>query len=96
MYSKKSTAQNLPPFIKGDEPVPVHVDLVEETGEPRFGHRQASALEGGLELLLVQPAVVVAVDGLEQHEQLALGGLDEDAEFWLQCLSFRYNFFRDP
>lgn len=73
--------QDLPPFVKCDEPVVVQIDLVEEARQPLLGDRQASALKGGLELLLVQPAVLVAVDGSEQQEQLFLGGLDEGAEF---------------
>ena len=60
--------QNVPPLIKGDETVVVQVELVEETRQSLVGDRQASALKGSLELLLIEPAVLVAVDGPEQQE----------------------------
>jgi hypothetical protein len=65
----------------------VHVDLVKEAGKPLLGYGQPGALESRLELLLVQPAVLVAIDGPKQEEELPLGGFDEDTEFWTLIVS---------
>lgn len=71
---------HVPPFIKRNEAVSVHVDLLEEARQSRPGDGQARALEGRLELILIEASILVPVDRLEQHEQLSLGGFDKNSE----------------
>lgn len=76
------TQRDSPPFRKADEAVLVHIHVLEEGVQPALRHGQAHALEGSLQFLLVQPAVVVAVYRFEEEEELALRRLDEDAELY--------------
>jgi hypothetical protein len=71
----------VPPFVKAYVTVIVHVDFIEEAVESSGWHSQTRRLEGIPELLLSEPAVSVAVDRLEQEEELALSSLDEYPEF---------------
>ena len=73
--------QKVPPLVKRNIAVAVNVDLVKEPVEPPHRHGQPGSLERFAQLILVEPAVVVTVDGTEEQQQLALGGLDKSSEF---------------
>lgn len=69
------------PFIVAYSTIVVLVDVGEEAVETGIGDSNAGAHEGGGELILVEVAIVVAIDGLEEAPELFLRLCAEPAEF---------------
>jgi len=55
----------LPPLVKADEAVVIHINLVEEAVEPTLRHHQPGLLEGYTQLVPIQLPVFVFIDGPE-------------------------------
>jgi len=58
----------------------VRVDLFKEPREPSLGHGKPRLLEGHAQLLPANLSIVIAIDGLEETEQLALSSLHKDTK----------------
>lgn len=71
-----------PPFLETDGAVVVGVDLLEELVQLRVGHHEPGPRKGGAHLGLVEPAVAIAVDAVEQDPELALGLLDKVSKLY--------------
>lgn len=56
----------LPPLIKADEAIIVHINLIEEASNSAFWHSQASLPEGCFQLLSANFAIMVLVYGPEE------------------------------
>lgn len=73
---------SVPPLLKADDTVPIGINLGEELIELRIWHSKSSARKGGLELALVQLAILIPVDAFEEIPQLFLRLFDKDSELF--------------
>lgn len=70
----------LPPLIKADVAIVIHVDLVKEASKPPLWDSEASFLERRSQLVASNFAIMVSIYGSEEQDELALSSFDKDAE----------------
>lgn len=79
-YIRRHYRGNIPPLIKTDVTIVVHVNLVEEADKSAFWDGESSLLEGQLQLITSNLAIMVSIYRSEEQKKLALSSLNEDTK----------------
>lgn len=75
-------AVHLPPFAKADVPIIVVVYIVEKGVQFPVGHHEPSLAKGFTQLVLIELAIAIPVDGVEEQKQLLFRLLDKGPELY--------------
>ena len=73
-------ALNIPPLFKADHSVFIGVNFCEELVKLRAWYYETSSSEGCPKFVLVQLAILISINALEEFQKLALRLLDKSTE----------------